>query len=136
MDTKEDYSRSEEKGESIFGNWAAADSRLVIISVFSAFAGNLLTVLVVGLAIVASRSMLPRPATTGNLIFFWASAAAPLVGLLFIYFILSGLRRDGKPHDTLRRIMLWTFIPIIIFDGFYLLSYMLTLIGIATKVSG
>ncbi len=136
MDTKQENSRSEEKKEAIFGNWTAADSRLVIISGFSAFAANLLTVLVVVLAIVASRSALPHPLTTANLVFFWASSLIPAIALLFISAAWIRLKREKKNSGTLERVIMWTFIPLGIFEGFALLSYMLALIGIAAKISG
>jgi hypothetical protein len=128
-----------EEAKSAFRNWTKGDIKLFIITVAATVAANILTVIMVALAVILARSSRPNPPTPGNYAFFFAITLFPLLGLWGCFYglhIARGRhtsRTIGVP-DFFDKTIKWTLVIIGVVEGLISIIYILTWIGFAAGI--
>src|SRR5271166_6217330 len=79
--------------QSTFETWTPGDSKLLVLTVAAAVVANIVTVILVALAVIVARSFRPHSGTLGSYAFLWGSAAFPI---MTVYIAFSALRRSRR----------------------------------------
>jgi hypothetical protein len=124
---------NERQNKSVFQSWTPDDRKLLIITIAATVAANIITVILVALAIILARSFRPHPRTTGNYESVFGSSLLPALG---VWTVLSFWRhsRRKRATDSVDRMIRWTMAILGIFEGLFILSYILAFIGFAAGV--
>jgi hypothetical protein len=137
MPDAKDVPSTSDKKESLI-NWTQDDTKLVVITVGATVVANVVTVIVVALAIIVARSTHLTPgATDGDWAYFWATGTAPFITL----FLIAGLYRSMKRREAVKlgnfadKIIASTIAIIGIFCLFMAMMYVLSLVGLASGLS-
>ena len=120
-----------------FINWKSHDTKLLVTTVAATVIANVITVIVVALAILVARSTHLRPgATTGDWAFFWGEAFFPVMTIyLVVIFFRQSKGRSGEALGEFGfRIIKWTIIVIGVFAVFMTMIFALSLVGLATGI--
>lgn len=116
-------------------NWTPDDTKLLIITAGATVAANIITIVVVALAIVVARSTHLTPgATVGYWVFFWASAFFPLMTIAMVVVFWRNRRGRAALDSFVDRVIRWVMAFAALFSAFMTLIYLLSLIGLATGI--
>jgi len=132
-DKKDESSNAENHRDSIFRNWTSDDRKLLMITIVATVAANIVTVVVVALAVIIARSMRPNPGTPGNYAFLFGSSIFPLLAVFTVLHVLHTSKHEKK-RDLWYQVVKWTLIAIGAFEGLFALLYILAFIGFATGI--
>jgi hypothetical protein len=132
-DTKDEPSNAGNQRNPIFRNWTSGDSKLLVITIAATVAANLITAVIIALAIIVARSMRPHPATPGNYAFLFGASLFPLLAVWAVLFFFR-VSRHEKNRDLLDQTLKWTLIIVGTFEGMFALSYILAFIGFAIGI--
>ena len=132
-DTKDESSNTGNQRNSLFSNWTSDDSKLLVITIAATVAANIITAVMVALAIIVARSMRPNPATPGNYAFLFGTSIFPLLAVWSVLFFFRVSRRE-KNKDLVDQAIKWTLIIVGTFEGMFALSYILAFIGFAIGI--
>jgi len=122
-------SESNKQKNSLFANWTINDSKLLMITITATVVANMVTIIMVAMAIIVARSFRPKPATPQNYIFlFWIT---PFL-VLAAYGAFSSLYRKRNVRSA--PVIKWALIIVGLGTGFLALLYVLAWIGFALGV--
>jgi hypothetical protein len=129
----DESSNNEKQKKSIFSNWTPGDSKLLMITIAATVVANIVTIILVALAIIVARSFRPNPGTPANYIFLLGISAFPALAAYAAFSSLYRTRRKSiaSPFDKVRK---WAIVITGLGAGFLTLLYILGWIGFAVGV--
>ena len=132
-ETSDDSVDGEKHKRSIFEDWTPEDGKLLIITTAATVTANIVTIIIVALALIISRSFRPNPSTPKNYIWFLGISAIPVLTAYVAFYSLYRTRReeDDSPYDGIRK---WALVITGLGTGFLALLYILSWIGFAVGV--
>lgn len=119
--------------KSIFRNWTPGDSKLLVITIAATVTANIVTVILVALAVIVARSFRPNPGTPGNYAFLFGISALPVITACVAFSTLRRLRRERATFLG-DRAFKWVMAILGITAGFSALLYILGWIGLAAGI--
>jgi small-conductance mechanosensitive channel len=130
---KDEHSKADEQNTTIFRNWTQDDSKLLIITIVATVLANIITVVLVALAVIIARSSRPHPGTPGNWAFFFGSCLFAIVsGYSALWFFRDSRRK--KATDSFVKVIKLILAISAISTCFIASLYILALIGLAAGV--
>jgi hypothetical protein len=130
---KNDTSDARKHRDPLFENWNSGDVKLLTMTIVATVTANIITVILIALTIIVARSMRPHPGTPGNYAFLFGSSMIPLMAVWTVLYFWRISRRE-KASDLASQVIRWIMISVGIFEGLYLLLFVLALIGFATGI--
>jgi hypothetical protein len=124
---------SERPNKPIFQSWTPGDIKLLIITIAGTVAANIITVIIVALAIIVARSFRPNPGTPSNYIFLLGISAFPALAAYAAFSSLYRTKRE-RTASLLDKARKWAMIVSGLGAGFLTLLYILGWIGFAVGV--
>ena len=115
----------------IFGNWTSDDKKQLVITIVAAVAANVITIIIVALAIIAARSFHPHPATSASYAILLSSSTVPISVILMALSVRSDYTRAVSVVSKIVKLIMTV---IAIAAGFLILLILLGWIGIAVGV--
>src|ERR1039457_1569776 len=115
------------KQKGLFGNWVKDDTKLLAITIIGTITANIITVVIVGLAVIIARWWRPSVPTTGDYVFLWAF---PIFPLLVLYMLYPGWREGRRYSKLVNFLSILTGVMAV----FIILMTVLAAIGLAVGV--
>jgi hypothetical protein len=124
---------SERPNKPIFQSWTPGDIKLLIITIAGTVAANIITVIVVALAIIAARSGRPTSNTPGAYAFLLGATSFPVITVYMAFSYLHHIRhrRSNSFGDQAFK---WVLTILGLASGCIALVYILTWIGFAVGI--
>jgi amino acid transporter len=123
------------KEESVLQGLTKEDGKLFLITVAATVVANIVTVIIVAIAIILARSARPHPATPANYAFSFVFALVPaLVGLPTLY-SLSRFKGSSQLSDNVNKVIKLIIRVLVIVVGTLSLLFILAWIGFAAGIS-
>lgn len=110
---------------------APEDRKLVVITVVATVAANLITVVVVALAITLARDLKPQPDTPKSYLLLIPVTASPATVALIAFSVQSTLKENSS---VVAKIFRWAMIVLGVVATFCLLLLVLSWVGFASGI--
>jgi small-conductance mechanosensitive channel len=128
-ETESEPEESKKQSNSLLKTWTPDDTKLLAITAIATMAANVVTVILVALAIIVARSFRPNPGTPGNYVFL---AIPSILMILGTGLIIS--RRSFKRDESENIVSLWFSRIVNVLIIFSALLYTLAWIGFAVGI--
>ena len=115
----------------ILGNWTSDDKKQLIITIAATVAANVITIIIIALAIIVARSFRPHPATSASYAILLSSSTVPISIILMALSVRSDYTRSASIVGKIVKLIMTV---IAIATGFLILLGLLGWIGIAVGV--
>lgn len=123
----------EKRKNSILQGWTPDDNKLLVITIAATVAANIITVVIVALAVIIARSVQPHPGTPGNYAFFLGTSIFPVMTACAAIYFWRRSKHEKDFSFPLRTIK-WAIVILGIFGGVVTLLDILAWIGFAAGV--
>ena len=121
---------AEERERSLWASFSQADMRLFLVTFAGTVAANVVTVMVVAVALIASRPSNGGRPTVGAVLI---DLACVICGVMTVGIGVAAFRRKG-PRDTTSRTITVMIASVTVFMGLLASVYLLILLGYAVDV--
>lgn len=123
-----------ETSKSLVESLTREDVKLFIITVVATVFSNVITVIIIALAIILARSSRPHPGTLGNYAFFFGVTMFTFLGVSGgLWSLIVARTRHGK-SDYVEKILKWIIVAVSVVEGIIALIFALTWVGFSAGV--
>jgi len=119
---------------SIFRNITKDDVKLFIITILATVAANIITVIIVALAVIVARGARPTPPTPGNYAINFALSLGPMILLWSAVFPGLRILATHKMPDLFAKVFKWLIVALLVAEGIITMIYILMWIGFAVGI--